>query len=102
MRFAVLNVDARIEVVGAPALVVQVQHMFLQAPPAGFVIMRNDAEFLINIPDQWRLRPGLRPHSGEIPKRYGELAGDFGDKDPEIYYGTSYEATPFEHWTPGV
>jgi hypothetical protein len=97
---AVLNVNARIEVVGAPALIVEARRMFLKAPPQGFVVMRNDAEFLINIFDQWRLRPGLRREPGEIPKHYRQLSADFGDKDTEIYYGSSNDSRLLEHWTP--
>ena len=100
LSLAVLNVDARIEVVGAPALIIKAQSMFLKAPPQGFVVMRNDAEFLINIYDQWRLRPGLRREPTDIPKRYRELSADFGDKHTEIYYGTSNEFRLLEHWTP--
>jgi hypothetical protein len=100
LSLAVLNVDARIEVVGAPALIVEARGMFLKAPPQGFVVMRNDAEFLINIYDQWRLRPGLRREPSDIPKRYRQLSADFGDNDTEIYYGTSNDSSLFEHWTP--
>jgi hypothetical protein len=39
---AVLNVDARIEVIGAPALIVETRNLLLKAPQ-GFVVMRNDA-----------------------------------------------------------
>ena len=97
---AVLNIDARIEVIGAPALIVETRNLLLKAPPQGFVVMRNDAEFLINIFDQWRLRPGLQRERSEIPKRYRQLAADFGNNDTEIYYGSSKECRLFEHWTP--
>jgi FAD binding domain len=100
LSLAVLNVDARIEVVGAPALIIKARGMYLKAPPQGFVVMRNEAEFLINIYDQWRLRPGLRRDPSGIPKSYRQLSADFGDKDTEIYYGTSRECRLLEHWTP--
>jgi hypothetical protein len=100
LSLAVLNADARIEVVGAPALIIKAHGMLLKAPPQGFVVMRNDAEFLINIYDQWRLRPGLRREPSDIPKPYRQLAANFGDKDTEIYYGTSRESRLLEHWTP--
>jgi len=85
---AVLNADRAIELGGAPALTVEVKDLHLEPPVEGFVVLRNDAEFLINIPDQWRGRPGLFRGEGAAgpPPGYGHLAG-FGDEGTEIFYG---------------
>jgi hypothetical protein len=90
-RFAVsvLNTDRRIELVGAPALTVQAKNLQLQQPEEGFVLLRNNYEYLINIPDQYRARPGLfgGKAAADVPARYAELSACFGDKNPETYYG---------------
>jgi hypothetical protein len=87
-RIAVLNTDRRIELAHAPVLTVEVKDLQLEAPSEGFVVLRNDAEFLINIPGQWSERPGLcrGAAANDIPHGYGRLAG-FGEAGTEIFYG---------------
>jgi len=97
---AVLNADESIVLIGAPALTVEVKDLSLKPPAEGFVVLRNDAEFLINVPDQWRGRPGLLRDTREIPRRYRALSANFGDAHPEIYYGTPAACPLLEYWVP--
>ena len=96
---AVLNEDRKIELVGAPALTVEAKNVHLKRPDDGFVVLRNDAEFLINVPDQWRARPGLcrGDAASQVPKNYAKLAACFGDAQPDIYYGHPVSG-PLEYW----
>jgi hypothetical protein len=90
--------DIILSPVGAPALTVEVKDLYISPPSEGFVVLRNDAEFLINIRDQWQWRPGLcRGESAAVPKDpdYARLAG-FGDKGTEIFYG--HNCRLLEHW----
>jgi hypothetical protein len=97
---AVLNANEGIVLIGAPALTVEVTDLSLKPPAKGFVVLRNDAEFLINVPGQWRGRPGLLRGSNEIPERYRALSANFGDPNPEIYYGTPSDCPLLEYWGP--
>jgi hypothetical protein len=85
--------------VGAPALTVEVKDLYITPPSEGFVVLRNEAEFLINIRDQWQWRPGLcrGESAAAVPKDpdYARLAG-FGDKETEIFYG--HNCRLLEHW----
>ena len=99
VAIGVLNIDRAIEIVGAPALAVKAYGLYLEHPKEGFVVLRNDAEFLINIPNQWGGRPGLLREPEAIPRKYRILAGDFGDRNPEIYYGSPQECPLFQYWT---
>jgi putative NAD(P)-binding protein len=91
--------DIILSPVGAPALTVEVKDLYITPPSEGFVVLRNDAEFLINIRDQWQWRPGLcRGESAAVvPKDpdYARLAG-FSDKGTEIFYG--HNCRLLEHW----
>ena len=98
-KIAVLNVDRKIELIGAPALTVEVKDLHLLQADEGFTVLRNDAEFLINVPDQWSARPGLwrGVNAAMMPLNYPPLAGVFGDKGTEIYYGHPDDG-PLEYW----
>jgi hypothetical protein len=100
IAMAVLNVDSRIDIVGAPALILKTEGLSITPPREGFCVLRNEAEFLINVPGQWGWRPGLRRERGEIPRRYRELAACFGDSYIEIFYGSSNDPALMEYWTP--
>jgi hypothetical protein len=100
VAMAVLNVDSRIDIVGAPALILKTEGLSITPPREGFCVLRNEAEFLINVPGQWGWRPGLRRERGEIPRSYRELADCFGDSNTEIFYGSSNDPALMEYWTP--
>ena len=91
--------DIILSPVGAPALTVEVKDLYISPPSEGFVVLRNDAEFLINIRDQWQWRPGLcrGESAAAVPKDpdYARLAG-FGEKGTEIFYG--HNCRLLEHW----
>ena len=97
---AVLNEDRAIELVDAPALTVRTYDLKINCPEKEFVVLRNDAEFFITVPGQWASRPGLVRNSDEIPLGYKKLSADFGDRNPEIYYGTSRDCLLFKNWVP--
>jgi hypothetical protein len=92
--------DIILSPVGAQMLTVEVKDLYVSPPSEGFVVLRNDAEFLINIPGQWQWRPGLcRDESAAaVPKDpdYARLAG-FGEKGTEIFYGHG-NCRLLEHW----
>jgi hypothetical protein len=86
-RIGVLNPDCKIELIGATPLTVEVKDLYLETPAAGFVPLRNDAEFLINIPGQWQARPGLcRREAPNAFGKYQELLGTETGCEP-IFYG---------------
>ena len=85
---AVLNEDRAIELVDAPALTVRTYDLKINCPEKEFVVLRDDAEFPITVPGQWASRPGLSELRRDST-RNKKLSADFGDRNPEIYYGTS-------------
>jgi hypothetical protein len=95
-RIGVLNSDRKIELIGAPALTIEAKDLELVPPSEGFVVLDNRQEFLINIPDQWRSRPGLHRVEPGAPDAYGRLAGAGGMQAPEIYYW--HDCRLLEYW----
>ncbi len=90
----VLHERGMIELVGAPALDILCKDVALDLPKSAFVPFRNDGEFLINRPHQWKYRPGLYDKKN---KRFVSPH----DPDPEnrvIHYGHS-ECPPLRRWT---
>ncbi len=94
----VLNVDRQIELVGAPSLIVKALNLEVVEPAEGFALIRNDYQYIIDIPGQWAFRPGLRRDPGGVPEDFVELAKTFGVKRPEIYYAHPDTCPLLEHW----
>jgi hypothetical protein len=94
----VLNVDRKIELVGAPALIVKALNLEVVEPAEGFALIRNDYQYIIDIPGQWAFRPGLRRDPGGVPEDFVELAQTFGVKRPEIYYAHPETCPLLEYW----
>ena len=97
-RVGVLNLDGKIELIGAPSLVVTALNLEVPEPPGGFVLIRNDYQYIIDVPGQWGYRPGLRRDPGGVPQGFAQLAADFGVKRPEIYYAHPESAPLLEKW----
>lgn len=94
----VLNVDRQIELVGAPTLIVKALNLEVVEPAEGFALIRNDYQYIIDIPGQWAFRPGLRRDRGGVPKDFVELAQTFGVTRPEIYYAHPDTCPLLEYW----
>lgn len=89
----VLHERGMIELVGAPALDILCKDVGLDLPKSAFVPFRNDGEFLINRPHQWKYRPGLYDKKN---KRFVSPH----DPDPDnrvIHYGHS-DCPPLRRW----
>jgi hypothetical protein len=98
IRVGVLNAQRRIELVGAPSLIVKALNLEVPEPEEGFALIRNDYQYIINIPGQWGARPGLRREAGAIPEDFVKLAQAFGVKRPEIYYAHPQTCPLLEYW----
>lgn len=99
-RIGVLNVDRLIELVGAPALTVATKDFVLEQPDQGFVVLRNDAEYLINVPDEFQWRPGVfrGAAAADIPTDYTKLGRLFGNTNTEIYSGHPPRVPLLQNW----
>lgn len=89
----VLNQNRHIELTDGPAMSVTTKDLPLDLPSTAFVPLRNDGEFLINRPGQWKYRPGLfdwttRQHLSKTNPD-SETRG--------IYYG-HLDCPPLQNW----
>ena len=94
----VLNVDRKIELVGAPSLIVKALNLEVVEPEEGFALIRNDYQYIIDVPGQWAYRPGLRRDPGGVPEDFAVLAKTFGVKRPEIFYAHPETCPMLEYW----
>ena len=92
-RISVLHRLRMIELVGAPQLVISTKDIAFDLTKIAFVPFRNDAEFLINRPNQWQFRPGLFDglQPGDDPDPHS------GSMDGEIFYAHS-QCPPLRNW----
>jgi len=98
IKVGVLHVQRLIELVGAPSLIVKSLNLELVEPAEGFALIRNNYQYIINIPGQWSSRPGLRRDAGGIPEDFVKLSLAFGVKNPEIYYAHPQTTPLLEYW----
>lgn len=98
LKVGVLNADRRIELVGAPSLIVKTLNLQVREPVEGFALIRNDYQYIIDIPGQWRHRPGLCREPGGLPGDFVKLSTAFGVRRPEIYYAHPETCPLLEKW----
>ena len=98
LKVGVINADRRIELVGAPSLIVKTLNLQVIEPQEGFALIRNNYQYIIDIPGQWKYRPGLRRGEGAIPEDFVKLSHEFGVKRPEIYYAHPDTCPLLEKW----